>query len=107
MQAGGGRQEEPERDAADLDALPQRVGHAGQPDRPRRPHDRRAPACPVHVHPAPVTVAAVPMLLLVVVVAAAAVRARGEEQGCACEVERRSWGKGEELGPGLREGRGS
>ena len=106
MQAGGGRQEEPERDAADLDALPQRVGHAGQPDRPRHPHDRRAPACPVHVQPA-VTVAAVPMLLLLVVVAAAAVRARGEEQGCACEVERRSWGKGEELGPGLREGRGS
>jgi hypothetical protein len=70
VRAGGGRHEEPERDAADLDALPQCVRHAGKPDRPRRVHDRRAPACPVRVHRA-VTVAAVPMVV------AAAAGARG------------------------------
>ena len=51
VRACGGHQEEPERDAAaDVEVLPQRVGHAGQPDRPRRPHDRCAPAaCSVRV----------------------------------------------------------
>ncbi|KXG20699.1 hypothetical protein SORBI_3010G240600 [Sorghum bicolor] len=90
VRAGSGHQEEPERDdAADVEVLTQRVGHAGQPDCPRRPHDRRAPAsCStvrgvfVVVRPAAVTVAvAMAMDVAVVVVVVAAVRARGYEHG--------------------------
>lgn len=69
MRAGGGDQEEPERDAAGLEVLPQRVGDVGPPDRPRHPHDRGASA--VHVHlVVPVAAAmAVTRMVLVVVVA--------------------------------------
>ena len=112
MRAGGGDEEEAEGDAADLEVLPQRVGDVGPPDRPRHPHDHRAPASPVHVDPV-VAVAVVVMAVVVVVVmmmvavavAVTAVRAGGEEQGRARgEGERRPAGKrrpaGERWGAG-------
>lgn len=95
VRAGGGHQEDPERGAADLDAIPQRVGHAGQPDRPRRPHHHRAAA-----RPGPMVTVAV-AVVMVRVVAVAAVRAGDEEHGPARGVERRSsGGQGEEPGRG-------
>lgn len=96
MRAGGSDKEEAEGDAAELQVLPQRIGDVGPPDRPRHPHDRRAPASPVHVHPMvgvpmPMPVAMVVVVVVVavaVVVVVAAVGAGGEGQGATREEER-------------------
>jgi hypothetical protein len=94
VRAGGGDEEEPERDAAaGMEVLPQRIGGVGPPDRPRHPHDRGAT---VHAHLVVTVAAAVAVTIMVVhvvVVAAdvadmAAVRAGGEEQGATHEEER-------------------
>jgi hypothetical protein len=119
VRAGGGDEEEAEGDAAGLEVLPQRVGDVGPPNRPRHPHDRRAPASPVRVHPVVavavvvvVVMAVVVVVMVVVTMAVAAVRAGGEEQGRAGgEEERRAAGEGEGFGRGaaaaeVREGRG-
>lgn len=91
MRAGGSDKEEAEGDAAELQVLPQRVGDVGPPDRPRHPHDRRAPASPVHVHPmvgVPMPVAMVVVVVAVAVVMVAAVGAGGEGQEATREEER-------------------
>ncbi|TVU08613.1 hypothetical protein EJB05_42022, partial [Eragrostis curvula] len=102
VRAGGDDQKETERDAADLEAVPQRVGDVGPPDRPRHPHDRGAPASAVRVHlvvvvtvavavPVVVVVVAVVVMMMAVLVVAAAmaaVRAGGEEQRATREEER-------------------
>jgi hypothetical protein len=121
VRAGGGDEEEAEGDAADLKVLPQRVGDVGPPDRPRHPHDRRAPASPVHVDPVvavavvvvvmAVVVVMMVMVVMAVAVAVTAVRAGGKEQGRARgEGERRPAGEAEGFGRGaapaeVREGR--
>lgn len=91
VRAGGSDKEEAEGDAAELQVLPQRVGDVGPPDRPRHPHDRRAPASPVHVHPmvgVPMPVAMVVVVVAVAVVMVAAVAAGGEGQEATREEER-------------------
>lgn len=113
MRADGGDEEEAEGDAADLEVLPQRVGDVGPPDRPRQPHDRRAPASPVQVNlVVPVAVAVVVVMAVVMVaVAVPAVCAGGEEQGRARgEEEMRAACQDEGFGRGaaaaeVREGR--
>lgn len=100
VRADGGHQEKAEGDAAELQVLPQRVGDVGPPDRPRHPHDRRAPASPLHVHPAvavavsmvPVAMAVPMPVVIVVVMVVVAVGAGGEEQGAARGEEERGSG---------------
>lgn len=87
MRAGGGNQEEAEGDAAELQVLPQRVGDVRPTDRLRHPHDRRAPATPVHLRPMMMTVP-VAMVVVVVAVVVIAVGAGGEGQGATREEER-------------------
>lgn len=96
VRAEGGHEEEAEGDAADLQVLPQRVGDVGPPDRPREPHDRRAPASAVRFRPAvpvpvPVVRVAVVMVMVVVVVVVA-VGAGGEGEGAARGEEERGFG---------------
>ena len=93
MRADSGHQEEAKGDAADLQVLPQRVGDVGPPDRPRQPHDRRAPARSVHFHPVvavPVPVSMVPVAVVVVVVMA--VGAGREWKGARRGEEERGFG---------------
>lgn len=96
MRADGGHQEKAKGDAAELQMLPQRVSDVGPPDRPRHPHDRRAPASPVHFDP--VVAVAVSMVAVAVAVAVpvpvvvVAVGAGGEEQGAARGEEERGFG---------------
>lgn len=117
MRASSGDEEEAEGDAAEVEVLPQRVGDVGPADRPRHPHDRRAPASPVHVHlvvTVTVAVAVVVMVVMAVVVpvTVAAVRAwGGEKGGSRDEGERQSGREREGSGRGaaaeeLREGLG-
>jgi hypothetical protein len=87
VRAGGGNQEEAEGDAAELQVLPQRVGDVRPTDRLRHPHDRRAPATPVHLRPMMMTVP-VAMVVVVVAVVVIAVGAGGEGQGATREEER-------------------
>jgi hypothetical protein len=87
VRAGGGNQEEAEGDAAELQVLPQRVGDVRPTDRLRHPHDRRAPATPVHLRPMMRTVP-VAMVVVVVAVVVIAVGAGGEGQGATREEER-------------------
>lgn len=93
MRAGGGNQEEAEGDAAELQVLPQRVGDVRPTDRLRHPHDRRAPATPVHLRPmmmiVPVSMVAVAMVVVVVAVVVIAVGAGREGQRATRAEERR------------------
>jgi hypothetical protein len=109
VRASSGDEEEAEGDAAEVEVLPQRVGDVGPADRPRHPHDRRAPASPVHVH---LVVTVTVAVAVVVPVTVAAVRAwGGEKGGSRDEGERQSGREREGSGRGaaaeeLREGLG-